>query len=91
MVIVNGYIDMVLPEVVSLKGRRAVLSAVRDKLKKFNLSQLDISGEYPKEASIAFIFLAADEVQANRILTNIEQMLERSFPQMEHEISYEIS
>ncbi len=91
MVIVNGYIDMVLPNVSSLKGRRAVLNAMREKLKKFNLSQLDISGEYPKEASIAFIFLASDEVQANRILTNMEQMLERSFPECECEMSYEIS
>jgi len=91
MVIVNGYIDMKLPFASSLKGRRAVLNAIKEKLKKFNLSQLDISGEYPKEASIAVIFLSAGEKQAVQQLQKIESVLESSFPEVEFEISYEMS
>ena len=91
MVILNGYIDMKLPYASSLKGRRAVLNAIKERLKKFNLSQLDISGEYPKEASIAVIFLSPGEKEAVQQLQKIESLLESSFPEVEFEISYEIS
>jgi len=91
MIILNAYIDMKLPFASSLKGRRAVLNAVKEKLKKFNLSQLDISGEYPKEASIAVIFLTANERLAEQQIQKIETLLESSFPEVEFEISYEVS
>jgi len=31
---------------------------MKEKLKAFNLSVLDVSGEYAKEADIAFVFLS---------------------------------
>ena len=51
MVIVNLIADFELPFVFSLKERRKILNSIKEKLKKFNVSVLDISGEYPKEAS----------------------------------------
>jgi len=91
MVILNGYIDMQLPFVSSLKGRRTVLNSIKERLKKFNLSQLDISGEYPKEASIAFILLAQEHRLAEQQIQKIETVLESSFPEIEFSISYELS
>ena len=91
MTIVNGYIDITLPYIESLKGRRAVLNAVKEKLKKFNLSQLDLSGAYPKEATIAIIFLAPDSVKAQQQIAKIESQLESVFPEVDFEISYEMS
>lgn len=90
MIILNGYIDIQLPFASGLKGRRAVLHAIKEKLRKFNLSQLDVSGEYPKEASIAVIFLCANEQQAVQQLQKIESVLESSFPEVEFEINYEM-
>ncbi len=91
MTILNGYIDIQLPYAESLKGRRAILNAIKEKLKKFNLSQLDLSGEYPKEATIAIIFLAPDSVKAEQQIAKIESVLESAFPETEFEISYEMS
>jgi uncharacterized protein YlxP (DUF503 family) len=91
MTILNGYIDMKMAFVSSLKGRRAILNAIKEKLKKFNISQLDVSGEYPKEASVAIIMLTANETQAQQQIQKIESVLERSFPEVEFEISYELS
>jgi uncharacterized protein YlxP (DUF503 family) len=91
MKILNGYIDIRLPHVSSLKGRRALLNAIKERLKKFNLSQLDLSGEYPKEATIAIIFLAPDEMHAIRQIEKIESMLESSYPEAEFSISYELA
>ena len=91
MVILNAYIDMNLPFAQNLKGRRAVLNSIKEKLKKFNLSLLDISGEYPKEATIAIIFLAANETSVQQQIQKIEEVLERYFPEVEFDISYEIS
>jgi len=91
MTILNGYIDMQLPFVSGLKGRRAILNSVKEKLKKFNLSLLDISGEYPKEATIAIIFLAPDEKHALQQIEKIERTLESAFVDVTFDISYEIS
>ncbi|HHD83793.1 MAG TPA: DUF503 family protein [Campylobacteraceae bacterium] len=91
MTILNGYIDIHLPHVSSLKGRRAILNAIKERLRKYNLSQLDISGEYPKEATIAIIFLAPDSIKAQQQIEKIESQLESSFPEIEFEITYEMS
>ena len=91
MKIVNAYIDIALPHVVSLKGRRAVLNGIKERLKRENLSQLDISGEYPKEATIAVIALVPDETKAEQLIQRIESMLERHFPEAEFAISYEVA
>jgi uncharacterized protein YlxP (DUF503 family) len=83
MVIVNMIADFDLPFVFSLKERRKIISSIKDKLKKFNLSIIDISGEYPKEASIAIVFAAHNEKQAGEIRKKIEDFLYRNFPEIE--------
>ncbi len=90
MVIVNLLIEFSLPFVNGLKGRRAVLNSIKEKLKKFNLSVLDISGEYPKEAALAVVFAAFDEKYAHKIIQKIEETLFRNFPEYSFEISYEM-
>ena len=81
---------MNLPYANSLKGRRKVLNSIKEKLKKQNLSILDISGEYPKNATLAIVYLSIDEESALKKLQKIESLLESSFVEVEFEISYEI-
>jgi len=90
MVIVNLIADFELPFAFSLKDRRKVVNSIKDKLKKFNVSVLDISGEYPKEASIAICFLAHNEKQAGEIQRKIEDFLYKNFPEIEFFIDSEI-
>jgi len=90
MVIVNLIADFELPFVFSLKERRKILNSIKSKLKKFNVSVLDISGEYPKEASVAIVFVAHNEKQAGEIKTNIEEFLYRNFPEIEFIFDEEI-
>jgi uncharacterized protein YlxP (DUF503 family) len=90
MVIVNMIADFDLPFVFSLKERRKIISSIKDKLKKFNLSIIDISGEYPKEASIAIVFAAHNEKQAGEIRKKIEDFLYRNFPEIEFYFNVEI-
>jgi uncharacterized protein YlxP (DUF503 family) len=89
MVIVNMAVDFELPFVFSLKERRKIINSIKDKLKKFNISILDISGEYPKEASLAIAFLAHNEKQAAEIKRKIEDFLFRNFPEIEFIIDEE--
>lgn len=89
MRLISCYIHLELPEVHSLKGRRAVLNSLKEKLKKFNVSYLDMSGEYAKEADIAFVFLSHDARSAAQYKEQIEQMLERNFSEYYYELEYE--
>jgi len=82
--------DFELPFVFSLKERRRVLNSIKDKLKKFNISILDISGEYPKEASIAIVYAAHNEKQAGEIRKKIENFLYKNFPEIEFYFDIEI-
>jgi uncharacterized protein YlxP (DUF503 family) len=90
MVIVNLIADFELPFVFSLKERRKILNSIKEKLKKFNVSVLDISGEYPKEASIAIIYGAFNAKQAAEIQRRIEEFLFKNFPEIEFVFDYEI-
>ena len=90
MVIVNLIADFELPFVFSLKERRKILNSIKEKLKKFNVSVLDISGEYPKEASIAIIYGAFNAKQAAEIQRRIEEFLFKNFPEIEFIFDYEI-
>ncbi|GAX87271.1 conserved hypothetical protein [Lebetimonas natsushimae] len=90
MVIVNMIADFELPFVFSLKERRKILNSIKDKLKKFNVSVLDISGEYPKEASLAIVYAAHNEKQAGEIRKKIEDFLYRNFPEIEFYFDVEI-
>ena len=90
MVIVNLITDFELPFVFSLKQRRKILNSIKDRVKKFNVSVLDISGEYPKEASLALVYAAHNEKQAAEIRRNIEEFLFKNFPEIEFFFDIEI-
>lgn len=90
MIITNALIEFDLPYVQSIKGRRAFLNAVKERLKKFNLSLLDISGEYTKEATLAFVFLSHSEGLALQYLQEIEKALEKFAPEAEYSVQYEL-
>ncbi len=89
MVLCNCLLHLELPEIHSLKGRRAVTNAIKAKLKAFNLSILDVSGEYAKEADIAFVFLSPHAKYAAQYRHKIEAMLERSFSEYILTLEYE--
>ena len=82
--------DFELPFVFSLKERRKIVNSVKDRLKKFNVSVLDISGEYPKEASIAVVFAAHNEKLASEIQRKIEDFLYKTFPEIEFYFDVEV-
>ena len=75
MVIGNVFIRIDLPYVESLKGRRSVLSGIKEILKKLNVSVLDISSEYAKEAELAVVYAAANERLCNQRFQTIENLL----------------
>jgi len=90
MVIVNLITDFELPFVFSLKERRKVLNSIKEKLKKFNVSVLDLSDEYPKEATVAIVYAAHNEKQAGEIRRSIEEFLFKNFPEIEFFFDIEI-
>ena len=89
MLICNCNIHLDLPEVQSLKGRRSVLNSLKEKLKKFNVSVLDLSGEYAKEADVAFVFLTPNSQTSAQYREKIESMIERNFSEFLYEIEHE--
>jgi len=90
MIICNCILHIELPYVHSLKGRRSVTSSMKEKLKAFNLSVLDVSGEYAKEADIAFVFLSPNSLRAAQYREKIEKMLEWNFSEYDFELDYEV-
>jgi len=90
MIICNCILHLELPHVQSLKGRRRVTNSMKEKLKAFNLSVLDVSGEYAKEADIAFVFLSPNSLGAAQYREKIEKMLERNFSEYHFELDYEV-
>lgn len=89
MVICSCTLHLDLYDVSSLKGRRSVLNKLKEKLKTFNVSVMDISGEYAREADIAFVFLSPDRLEAARYREKIENSLVSLFPEYAIEIEYE--
>ena len=89
MILAQGFLRLELPEAHSLKGRRQVVNSLKDRLKAFNLSVLDISGSYPKEAEIALAWLAHDTRQSAQIRQSIERLLERRFSEYLWELEVE--
>lgn len=90
MTLCTLYLHFELPDVHSLKGRRQVLNSVKERLKRLNISLLDISGEYPKEAELAIAFLAPDAAFAASLRERIEQILETHYPHYLITTDYEI-
>ena len=89
MILCNCIIHLDLPEIESLKGRRAVTNSLKEKLKSFNISVLDVSGEYAKEADVAFVFLSPNAMKSAQYREKIEQMIERNFGEFMFDLEYE--
>ena len=89
MIICSCILHLELPHVESLKGRRSVTNSMKEKLKAFNVSVMDISGEYAKEADIAFVFLSPNSLKSAQYREKVEQMLERNFSEYHFEVEYE--
>jgi len=89
MIICTLYLHFDLPDIHSLKGRRAITNSIKERLKSFNVSVLDISSEYPKEASIAIAYLSPDAQSAAQYRQSIETMIETRFPEYPAEIDFE--
>ena len=89
MLICHCDLHLELPHAHSLKGRRSVVNGVKERLKAFNVSVMDVSGEYPKEADIVFVFLSPDARSAAQYRERIERMLEQHFPEHRYELTYE--
>ena len=90
MYIVNTQLILHLPYVNSLKGRRKYINSLKEKLSKHNLSILDISKEYVKEADIAICFLAKDRASISKKIQTIENIIQKNYPEIEYEIDYEV-
>ncbi len=90
MIITSALIEIDLPFVQSLKGRRAFLNSFKERLKKFNLSLLDVSGEYAKEATLEFVFLSHSESLAMQYLQEIEKALEKHASEIDFSLQYEM-
>lgn len=89
MIICSCILHIDLPHAHSLKGRRSVTNSIKEKLKAFNVSVLDISGEYAKEADIAFVFLTQNSLTSVQYREKIEKMLERNFSEYGFDLEYE--
>ena len=50
---------------------------------------LDVSGEYVREADIAFVFLSQNSLGSAQYREKIEKMLERNFSEYCFELEYE--
>ncbi len=90
MLINSLIIDFNLLYVSSLKERRNIISSIKSKLSKYNVSILDISSEYPKEASIAIAYLTHNRVDSYKIKEKIEKLILNSFAEIEFESYLEI-
>ena len=90
MLVVVTHITFELPEVCGLKERRKYLSSIKERLKNFNVSILDISKEYPKEGELALSFLAMSEADMKKRIQNIEEILEKRYPEIEFDIYVEV-
>lgn len=83
----NIYFELI--EVSSLKGRRAILNSIKDRLSKLNLSILDLSSEYAKEATLAIAFLAPTSKAAAKKRQAIEEIIYKNHPEIYFEMEYE--
>lgn len=90
MIISNCIIHIELPQIHSLKGRRAVTNSIKEKLKAFNVSVIDLSGEYAKEADIGFVFVSPNTLKSAQYREKIDSMLERNFSEYFYEIDCEM-
>ncbi len=90
MLIVNLQLKLFLPYAESLKGRRKIVHSLKERLSKHNLSILDLSREYVKEADIAIAFLALNQKAVSQKIATIEDIINRHFSEIEYFIDYEL-
>jgi len=90
MLLVNMQINIDLPYIESKKGRRKIVHSIKDRFSNHNLSVLDISGEYNKEATLAVAFLALNQKAVSQKIETIENILNRYLGEIEYELDYEI-
>ena len=90
MLIVNLQLNLFLPYAHSLKGRRKIVHSLKERLSKHNLSILDLSGEYIKEADIAIAFLALNSKAVSQKIKTIEDIIQKHFSEIEYSIDYEV-
>ncbi len=90
MVLCSVIVRFDLINISTLKGRRRVVNSIKDRLKRFNVSILDISGEYTKEAEIAMVFLSHSDQGVLNYLDKIEHFLYKNFGEYEFDIEYEL-
>ena len=84
-----GDIELNIPFVNSKKERRAIVNHIVDKMKRSNISVIDNSGEYSHEALIAFTFVRSDNINTNKTIEKIENILFEKISDECFEISYE--
>ncbi len=89
MLLFQGILHLELEEIETLKGRRRVVNSLKDRLKTFNISVLDISGSYVKEADIALAWLAHDARHSAQIRQSLERLLERHFSEYIWDLEFE--
>ncbi len=90
MILVNMQISLYLPYATSLKGRRKVINSIKERLKKLNISILDVSREYVKEGELAIAYLSFNQKGVEQIEQSIEKVLDRYIGEIEYEISKEV-
>lgn len=76
-------INLNLPFISSLKERRKYINSIKELLKNRNISVLDISSEYVKEARIACSFLSFSLSEAQNKISNIEEIIYSKYPELE--------
>ena len=90
MLVAIAHITFELPEGCGFKGRRKYLNSIKERLRNFNVSILDISKEYPKEGELVLCFLTLSEVDMQKRMQNIEEMLEKRYPEVEFDLDIEV-
>ena len=90
MLVAVVHITFSFPDVCGLKERRKYLNSIKERLKNFNVSVLDISKEYPKEGELTLSFLAFGEVDIQKKVQRIEEMLQKRYPEIEYELDIEL-
>jgi len=73
-------------KILHLQSPLLVLPIIRGSL---NLSVLDVSGEYAREADIAFVSLSQNSLGSAQYREKIEKMLERNFSEYHFDLEYE--
>ncbi len=85
-----GQINLTLPFVRSKKERRAIINHIVDKLKRLNISLIDISGEYSHEALIAFTFIRSGKLTSDNTIAKIEDIILERVPEDSFAIEFEV-